>query len=153
MFLDELFQPVYQNLWINFWIPISNKPQYKELDQDYTRMSNIGRPRQLSAAAGSCLVDLFQLLSAKSQKISSKVLNLAKGEQKYRSPLRACSVNPPGLEEGERFWLVGGFNPFQYPTNQTRPKGVKKQFMSKTSCMSCLQVTSHKRYTGACDKI
>jgi len=36
-------------------------------------MSNIGRPRQLLAAVGSCLVDLFQLLSAKSQKISSKV--------------------------------------------------------------------------------
>jgi hypothetical protein len=38
------------------------------MEQAYTRMSNIGRQMQLLAGVESCLVDLFQLLSAKSQR-------------------------------------------------------------------------------------
>jgi hypothetical protein len=51
-------------------------------------MSNVDRPRQLSAAVGSYLVDLFQVLSAKSQKTSSKVLHLFKRGTKIRVSLK-----------------------------------------------------------------
>lgn len=61
-------------------------------------MSNIGRPRQLLAAVGSCLVDLFQLVSGKNQKISNKLLHIGKRGTKIqvsRLPERGCQLSNP----------------------------------------------------------